>query len=202
LGRTLFSFGKGNTSGNFATVHINGFANEVTHRYIYYKLAESEEINPLSFAQYVNLVTYGDDSLGVVSSEVAKWYNGNTLAPMFLKHFGMIYTNANKGTDLSLVDKGKVTFCKRSFHYNPDLRTVVGTLPIEVIIEITNWIHTCADPSKATVDNIEFAHSEIFLYGKEEYEKFSSQAREICEEAKLQYVPQTYAHRCREFLKK
>jgi hypothetical protein len=202
MGRVLLSFGKGNTSGNFATVHINGYINELTHRYIYYKLAQQHGTNPLSFSEHVKLVTYGDDSMGVVKDSVKEWYNGETIAPIYKKDFGMVYTNANKGTDLTLVGRNAVSFCKRKFYFHNDLNMVVGTMNVDDILEITNWIKECGDYEAATVGNIEAAESEMFLRGRSEYEFFLKKAQDICAKKKLSYTPISYGHRVRDFLEK
>lgn len=202
LGPYIFSLSKGNCSGNFATVHINGHVNELIHRYAFQVLGVDYGLDASSFDKYVNLALYGDDSLGNVSSYVGDWYHGESLTKIFREDFGMTYTSATKEQATRFTRREDISFCKRSFVFNDDLHSVVGLLPMPVILEITNWIKDCADPSLATLDNVKFAHSEIFLYGQTEYDKHTKLFIDKCSEQNLEYVPVSYSTLRRRYLKK
>jgi len=202
LGDVFYSLTKGNSSGNFATVHINGHANELIHRYAFSLMSEQYDGKVRSFTDHVNLATYGDDSLTCVSDECAPFFNGLTLGPIFKDHFGMTYTSANKNSELvALREKHEVDFCKRKFFYNKDVRRVVGTLPVSGLLEITNWIKVSVDDGESTLANVEAAHRELFLYGRSTYEAWSKKFAAGCASVGLLYDPPAYRSLQNDFFK-
>lgn len=193
LGNMVYSLTKGNTSGGFATVHINGHANEIAHRYTFCELARDYGMDNTDFDKYVNLATYGDDSLMCIGSEVVEFFNGLTIPAIFKKAFGMSYTTASKGTAEDPVrPRSEVDFCKRKFFYNSDLKKMVGRMDMDNILETTNWIRKGNDDELATIDNIASAHREIMLHGRKVYEEYSQIFVEGCARRGLKYTPQSY----------
>jgi hypothetical protein len=193
IGKIFYSLTKANSSGNFATVHINGHANELIHRYAFLFLGEEHQVDNQLFDDKLNLATYGDDSLMCLSDDVVGWYNGLTLGPVFSEHFGMTYTPANKSSIFYPVrDIQNVDFCKRKFHYNPDLRRVVGIMPLEGLLETTNWIKESVDDEESTIANVESTHREIFLHSRELYDEYSTLFVEGCNKKGVRYIPKSY----------
>jgi hypothetical protein len=193
LGNMVYSLTKGNTSGGFATVHINGHANELAHRYTFCELARDHEMDNTDFDKFVNLATYGDDSLMCIGDEVVEFFNGLTIPAVFKEAFGMSYTTASKGAAEDPVrPRSEVDFCKRKFFYNDSLKKMVGRMDIENILETTNWIRKGNDDELATIDNIASAHREIMLHGRAAYEEYSKIFVEGCAKRGLKYTPQSY----------
>lgn len=200
LGNVVYSLTRANCSGNFATVHINGFVNELTHRYIFCLLGRDYGKYNTDFDKDVNFATYGDDSLMCLSDSVKNWYNGITLGPIFKDHFGMKYTAANKSDiPVAVRDRSEVDFCKRKFVWSDDLGRVVGQLPMAGILETTNWIKKSVDDVESTVMNIQSAHREIFFYGQNEYDKWGKNFTTHCVRLGLPFVKIPYRQMVNEF---
>jgi len=193
IGNLVYSLTKANCSGNFATVHINGHVNELVHRYTFTKLGMADEFDNRDFDKYVNFATYGDDSLSCIGTEVVTFFNGATIGPVLKTDFGMTYTTANKTTEAVAVrSRDEVDFCKRKFHYLPEVRKVVGIMPITGLLETTNWIKKSVDDRDSTIANVESAHRELFLHGKTIYEQYSDIFAAGCAKNGCTYIPLSF----------
>lgn len=202
IGKMLYSLTKANSSGGFATVHINGHANELAHRYTFCELAKDRNMDNVDFDKYINLATYGDDSLMVIGDEVVDFFNGMTIAPIFKEAFGMTYTTATKGAaETPVRPMSDVDFCKRKFHFNHDLKKMVGRMEVSNILEITNWIRKSNDDEYSTLQNVESAHREFVLHGKDVYNEYSRIFVDGCARVGLTYTPRSFRSLQNDFYK-
>jgi hypothetical protein len=112
----LLSFFGFNLSGNNITIVINNLVNALLFRMFYYDYHVNVlRRNPCDippFRVHVRALFVGDDSLAATDFN---WFNMVNFQ-VFLKHYGMPYTDANKSsTTIPFYNIHEVSFCKRKF---------------------------------------------------------------------------------------
>lgn len=112
-------------SGHIATVIVNCIANSLYMRYTYMRCGF-----PLgSFKDNVHLMTYGDDNIMGISSDVSDKFNHTSIAAV-LAEIGVEYTMADKSeVSIPLLPIWQTTFLKRGWRFEPEIGGIVG--PIE-----------------------------------------------------------------------
>lgn len=102
-------------SGHPATTIINNFYNRTVFCYVF-----QAEFPEHSVHDVLQLIVYGDDNVGKVSSSFVNetGFDQTRLSVMFEKHLGLVYTDESKvvgATDVPLRELADVTFLKRRF---------------------------------------------------------------------------------------
>lgn len=172
LNGDLVEFYGTNPSGHPLTVIINSLVNSLYMRYAFIKLAQENNVPVISFKEYVNLFTYGDDNIMGVSERVP-WFN-HTNIQRVLAEIGVEYTMADKGAEsVPYIDIADCSFLKRVWRYDQDVGAYLAPLEEESIHKsLTTWIPSgTIDKYAQTVDVVKSANSEYFFYGKETFEK-------------------------------
>jgi len=114
----------------------------------------------------------------------------------------MTYTSAAKESNIQKFrTKEEVVFCKRKFSWNHDLSRTVGILPIQTILEITNWIKKSVDDNYATEQNMINALGELFLHGRATHDKYKNLFMQGAQERRVSFQPPLYEEVCRDFWK-
>lgn len=178
----LMQFFGSNPSGHPLTVIINCLVNSLYMRYCYHELNPKKEVR--SFKNNVALITYGDDN--VLGSKV-DWFNHTTIASV-LSGVGIQYTMADKDSaSVPFISIAEVSFLKRTFLWNDELKSYMGTLDEESIWKsLMIWVPSATDcPQKQMIDIIRAANSEFFLYGRERFEKETVFLKQLVMEAGL-----------------
>lgn len=115
----IFVLAWGVCSGHAATATFNGIITMYLLFFAFFVLAGKEGI-PLPEAQRlwtekVDMVVYGDDHVLTVDPSLS-WYNQRTIQTVMRDYFGLDYTDAQKGRELTpYTPRPEVTFLKRSF---------------------------------------------------------------------------------------
>lgn len=182
---TLIKADRSVPSGHPWTVDLNGFNNSLYMRYAYYANYADEypdksfdpvqEVIPL-FHENVSLITYGDDNLMGVSEDEPLLTHASIAHQ--LEKIGMVYTTADKSEgEVDFIHADEMSFLKRKFSLHDDLGAIVAPLEKGSI----NKSLTCTMYEKGRnvsdamimAGNMRVAQFELFLHGKEEYEKYS-----------------------------
>jgi hypothetical protein len=160
----------------------------------------------LKFRDYISLITYGDDNIGSVSSEI----NNFTIKGMstFLKEYGQIYTMPDKETELSdFLPLEDFEFLKRKSVYIEELNYYVGAL---VDASLFKMLHCYIREKNAPITeehacalNIDTALREWFNHGKDVYEYRRSQMEQIAKQCNISHLctelTTTFEMRCTEW---
>lgn len=153
-----------NPSGHALTVIINSLCNSIEMRAAFYKLAPEEFIHEMKarFADYVSLITYGDDNALGVSDEVP-WFNHTSIAAV-MSTWGITYTMADKDAEsIPYVQMEQVSFLKRKWEWCVDRKTYLGPLEESSIMKT---LHTYV-ASKAI--DVREQHAQLLLSVNREY---------------------------------
>jgi hypothetical protein len=177
-------------SGNPLTVIINSIFNQIVMRIAYYELVKDGS----GFRSHVSLQCYGDDNVLNISDTVADLYNQLTITEA-LKNIGLTYTDEGKtGEMVKYRTLSDVRYLKRNFHLTP-AGTFEGQLPMEVILDMTNWVRGTDVPA-ATRENLESAYNELCLYSEQEYKAKTHQIQRAANISGVYtQVPEYHEHR-------
>ena len=177
--RRMFWVDRGHSSGHFLTTLYNSFVMYVTHKWIYHTLGLETKHGP--FAQVVDLITYGDDTLGAVPKEVLCDYNMQIISIHMMKIFGMIYTDPNKRLDVPThLKRREVTFLARGFSRDSTGR-VLAPLGNDSIYGMLMWVrkNDIVSLDEQLRTNLDVAFMEKYHHGQEEFNNFSNHVQTI-----------------------
>lgn len=178
----LMRFFGSNPSGHPLTVIINCIVNSLYMRYCYHELNPEHEV--MSFKKFVALITYGDDN---AMGSAVDWFNHTAISAV-LKTVGINYTMADKlAESVPFIPIEEVSFLKRSFTWNDELRAYMATLDTESIWKsLMIFVPSKTDcPQKQCLDIVRSAVSEWFFYGRERFEKECALLKELVHEVGL-----------------
>lgn len=174
-----------NPSGHGLTVFVNDLVNSIYLRFAYHwlkyefimtqKYLEYPESHiPViqnDFRSHVSLVTYGDDNAMSVS-ETCPWFNHTDISRC-LANYGIVYTMAEKDAQsIAYVHFNDISFLKRRFVWNEELKNFLGPLDKESIFKSLH----CIVKTKAISDKqqiaqvIDSANREFWYHGREVFE--------------------------------
>jgi len=172
---TLIEFFGTNPSGHIFTVEINSIVGDLLLRYAYYNANPNKECE--TYSQNVKRVIYGDDNLVAVGRKARSWFNHTIMAEQMSK-IGITYTMADKNSaSRAFSDISQVTFLKRTFTYDDELKSYVAILDENSIHKcMTRWIPSTINiPEEQCLSTIGSVMREYFLHGREIF----NQKREI-----------------------
>jgi hypothetical protein len=187
----LIEFFGSNPSGHPLTVVINGLANSLYMRYVFSILRPIG--SKVTFKEYVNLMTYGDDNIMGVSKDIP-WFN-HTAIQKVLADVDIGYTMADKeALSVPYIHISQANFLKRTWRYDEDIKAMVAPLDET---SIAKMLTICVgkpnvSPQAHSIAVISTALREYFWYGREVFEKKTILFQEIVEECGLElYVMPT-----------
>lgn len=170
-------------SGNSLTAVVNGICGSLNLRCFFY-----DKFNLENFRRYVSLMTYGDDNIGSVSSDL----NGFTIKAIseYLSQFGQIYTMPDKNSELvDFLPYEDFEFLKRSSSYIPELKCHLGALSEKSIFKSLHYyLRNKRSPlteEMACAQNIDGAIREWFNHGRKVYNKRIEQMRIVAAQAEI-----------------
>jgi hypothetical protein len=180
----LVQFFGSNPSGHPLTVIVNGLCNSLYMRYCYSLANPLHEVD--SFRSNVALITYGDDNIMGVSSEIT-WFDHTVLQDALLS-IDVIYTMADKNAEsvpfISIHDAG---FLKRSWRYEADIDGYAAPLDHDSIEKsLMTWVKSkevC--PEEQAIDVISSAIREYFFYGEDTFKAKSKMFRLLIDKLNL-----------------
>lgn len=166
----LVMFFGSNPSGHPLTVIINCIVNALYMRYAYAVLNPLSEC--LTFKEFVNLLTYGDDNaMGV--SKLAPWFNHTAISNV-MASMSVEYTMADKeSASVPYISIDQVAYLKRTWRWDEDVGARLAPLDEASIKKmlcfcvksktISSEAHMAAVMSSAL--------NEWFFYGKTKFEE-------------------------------
>jgi hypothetical protein len=179
-------------SGNSLTVIINGICGSLNLRCYFYSQNQPDSVETrLRFRDYVSIMTYGDDNIGSVSSEIHNFTIKG--CSEFLGEFGQVYTMPDKESDLKdflpIEDR---EFLKRDSVWHPKLGVHLGALLDKSIYKSLHCFmrgKNCVDTEEsACAQNIDGALREWFNHGEEKYEKQRALMTEVANRAGISHM--------------
>lgn len=179
-------------SGNSLTVIINGICGSLNLRAYFYSenVCDSfEERKP--FRDYVSLMTYGDDNIGSVSSEITNFTIKG--CSDFLDTYGQVYTMPDKESELvDFLPLEEFEFLKRKSVYHESLGCHLGALIDPSIYKSLHCFlrekNSPLTEEQACAENIDGALMEWFNHGKNTYESMRGKMREVAKRAGISHM--------------
>jgi hypothetical protein len=184
-----------NPSGQGMTVIVNSVANSVYCRMAWVLLhpkysadmSLSEKIGLCSqYRDHVELVTYGDDNDNAVQEGV-EWFN-HTAIKHAMASFGVTYTNADKTNDDRTYESiEEITFLKREFRYDPDLKRIVAPLAESSLmknLQLRNKSDSLSE-EQHLVSKLRETQEGFFFHGREKFEFWTERLRGYAAELNL-----------------
>ncbi len=179
----LVEFWGSNPSGHPLTVIINCIAHSLYFRYVWLKVGN----NLSEFQDYVHLMTYGDDDVANISSEVVN-YN-HTIIQEELGKIGVKYTMADKESkSVPFLEMKDIVFLQRAWRYEPELGSHLAALNEK---SISKMLTMCIPskvvcPEQYAVDILQNALREYFFHGRDAFEKHKAVFLDVISEVKLE----------------
>jgi hypothetical protein len=176
-------------SGNPFTVIINSLYNSIVMRMAWKIVMQKDGRSGMdNFCKSVSMVSYGDDNVLNIKSEVLQEFNQQTIAEA-LSTIAHTYTDEGKtGEIIKSRTLNDVKFLKRSFVYSDEVGRYVAPLDENVIYEMINWTRNTIDPDEILMMNVQTAAREMALHGKSKFQKFKKEIAQIENEFRL--IPQ------------
>lgn len=166
-------------SGKYGTAEDNSLIGLVIMMYVFYRLCPDKE-----FFKEVLPVTYGDDNLSAISSDIKHIFNVNSFARVLREELNMTFTDSAKSIsgmkDYITIDE--CSFLKRNFVYRKDLRRYVAPLSLDSILKMCTWYEpketvSVNEQCESTLQSLAY---EIFFHLNEyEYERFMSELKHL-----------------------
>jgi hypothetical protein len=162
----IVTFRKGHSSGHPLTVIINSIANSILMRMAFSMLGGEVK----TFKRYVKLLTYGDDNIASVSSEVP-FFNQVNITGVF-SQLGIVYTMADKEAEVvPYITLDEAEFLKRTFVYDGERQCCWAPIALKSMMKslgyrVNNGTITPYEHAWNVLQNYLF---EKFEYGEMEY---------------------------------
>jgi hypothetical protein len=178
----LFCKSSGQCSGCAITAELNCIVHDLLMYYVFRILCKQNnyrcDLN--IYRSRVQTIMYGDDI--VKSTPKGYFFVGDQIKPI-LDNLGMHITPGDKtSTEFTLKSPDSILFLKRNFTLDPEYKTqsieqhtVRAPLKKDIIENIYQWVRKSEDPLESVRDNCETALREMFMYGKEEFDKQRSE---------------------------
>lgn len=166
-----------NPSGQNLTVYINSIVNSLLLRSAYFHMYG---LDAPKFRSIAAMMTYGDD----VKGSVKKGYDefNHISYTKFLADRDMVFTMPDKeSTPTKYMNDCDADFLKRKNYYNEELNQWMGALSEDSIFKSLTSILKSGSitPIEQSMQNIDGALREWFMYGRDHYELRRGQMKEI-----------------------
>lgn len=157
-----------NPSGNVLTTITNVIANMFFFRWVYLQKVSNYLCD---FEHHLSCIFWGDDNLASVSNQISDRFNMQTLQDT-LALINVTYTTADKSViTKTLLSQDEITFLKRSWVYNSDLRLYMSPLDLDTLLETARWSQS--DPLNVGDQLARFNSTLMFAsaYGEDYFNK-------------------------------
>lgn len=179
-------------SGNSLTVILNGICGSLNLRCFFYDQYPAATFEDRKrFREFVKLVTYGDDNIGSVSSDIDKF----TIKGVsnFLKGYGQTYTMPDKESELvDFLPCEEFEFLKRKSVFHPELGVHLGALIDKSCFKMLHCYLRGKDAplteEHASAQNVDTALREWFNHGETHYEMRRKQMIEVARRANITHL--------------
>lgn len=180
----IYLWTHGHPSGHPLTAILNSLYNSVVCRIVFSLCAKrvGKIVTMKDFRENVSMISYGDDNVLNISSDVCEWFNQRTMTEVFAE-IGMEYTDELKNSvedALPYRHLSEVSFLKRKFRWDEERKMYVAPLDYSVCMEMVNWIRGELDVEEACAVNCQTSAMELSLHGEEVFEKSVALIRAAC----------------------
>lgn len=153
-------------SGIFITLMVNDLMNGMLFRLCWMRMA----LEIWMFNNHVCLKVRGDDNVFSVSDDYKDTFKEKNISIVMLE-LGQIYTAEVKGEEHAeeLRKITDVTFLKRRFVYDENLRGFVAPLELDVVLEIPYWVKKGANSLADVEVNINNCLEELSIHTRETF---------------------------------
>ncbi len=165
----------GQPSGNPATTFVNCIVNQLLIRMCWISINGRRLDSIKDFRKCVRAIVYGDDNVISVIEEAKERFNPSSVAEAMLE-FNMVYTSESKeGIAPRFRAYWEITFLKRHFSYDPDLKTFIAPLDIDTVtfmlyyhLKSKDYKYNIQMTYEAFLDELSLHYEEIWdeYYGK------------------------------------
>jgi hypothetical protein len=116
----------------------------------------------------------GDDAIGVISREIADWYNPESIKAAFEAHgIGFVPPTKIGGAEFgSFRPISEVQFLKCRFRLDESVDKYHMCMSKNTIHELVNWVRKGLNSEDALVDNLDDAGRFLFHHGRDEFDAF------------------------------
>jgi hypothetical protein len=170
----IYTWNGGLPSGNPVTSLVNSLYNHMLFRMCWYYRQFSERYREIGeFNDNVYLLTMGDDNTGSTKDEA--------FDPMYISEsmevFGQTWTHESKletfewGTPFRNITE--VSFLKRVWRYDDDLKRYVAPLSLDTVLEICYWYRSGNDPAEQVANNLETVLRELSFHSPDVWETYA-----------------------------
>nr|UMO75680.1 MAG: putative RNA-dependent RNA polymerase [Polycipiviridae sp.] len=179
---------RGLISGFPGTAEVNTLVHLLLMYYFYLYTAfltdNTQYANISDFFLHISPVFYGDDVIMTISDELIGWFNGQTIAQMYINH-GYPVTSANKDQE---IPKSKLlndcTFLKSGFRPINHSR-VDRVMDLSVCYDLMYWVRAKEHPYDQFRSNLFDSFRLVHGHGKATYEKVLTQVNGWLRKASL-----------------
>lgn len=164
----LYLWLKGLPSGHFLTAVINSLFVLLSFS-MTWQLAFGVDLRrAFEFFEVCGIVAYGDDHVVSVPEWATQRFNQFTLIEL-MKKIGLSYTLEDKDAVVERPHRelSEVSFLKRRFLWDKDLKRFLAPLDINSIVETPMWVKKCSDPESQTLVELENSLRELSLHSQE-----------------------------------
>ncbi len=180
----LVSFFGSNPSGHPLTVIINSLVNSLYMRYCFMEITGKSASD---FKKFVNLMTYGDDNIMNISSDLPDF--NHTSIQSCLRDVGVGYTMADKNApSIPFINIRDCSFLKRTWRFDPQFGGYVAPLDHDSIEKMLMvWVRSKTISEKEQcVAVISSAVMEYAFYGSIVFEEKVKILQRMCIDLELE----------------
>lgn len=174
----VYAWGQSQPSGNPLTVIINSLINSLAIRYCWMLLTKGTKFYGMAqFWLYVALVTYGDDFVVNISSEVLDLFNMVTLMAA-MAVIGFALTDEHKSDDCAVSRSlNEVDFLKRRFVFDRSTFRWKAPLSLDTVLEMAQWSRGKEDPHLVCGQTLEIASYELAQHTRATFDEWMPHLR-------------------------
>jgi len=203
----LIEFAGVHISGINLTAYVGSIDNSLLQRSGYHHLASLQGGEIAPYRSRVSVSNYGDDFKGSVSKETP-WFNHISYKQYLAEHDIVLTMPDKESEPTEYMNDHEADFLKRHNIYNPDTGLYFGALDKASIFKSLHTVlkSGAVTPLQQSAMNIDGALREMFAHGRDQYEGFRVQMKEVAAEHDLSslclMLNQTYDDRMQNFREK
>lgn len=172
-GDTIYQWVSKLPSGHPLTTILNSLQAVILVHMCWVLLHEDGLRSTELFWEKVYICSFGDDNIMSVSAD-SKWFNQSAIAQTMLL-LNQVYTDEAKtsGSDVFFRTLGEVSFLKRSFRYDKDLKRYLAPLSLDSLLETPYWYHENKERINVQRTIIDNTILELSLHSREIFDEWA-----------------------------
>jgi hypothetical protein len=170
----FFQWTHGMVSGSYFTAVINSIFVNLVFCMAFMKSTNTINLNQsVKFWQECGIVAYGDDHVVSVPLRYQGIFDQLTIGNI-LKEFGLSYTMEEKDAiaEKPFRSLEEISYLKRNFRFDNELKRYVGPLSLDTIIESPQWVKKGPDTYNIAHENLKISVRELSLHSQEIWDEY------------------------------